>query len=77
MGYYNPCTLITIIDFIVYFLVLLAYIRWGKAKNLYLDLTILAILIITYSYFRKELHRSLGVYTDVNMFGRPMPKYCE
>ena len=73
---YNPCALVTVIDFVFYFLVLLAYIRWGKDKNLYIDLTILVISTITYSFIRKELHRSLGVSTNVNMFGTPPPKYC-
>ena len=77
MAYYNPCTLTTIIDFIFYFLVLLAYIRWGNARNIFTDLIIAAILLIMYSYYRKQLHTYFGISTDVDMFGRPMPKYCQ
>ena len=77
MAFYNPCNLVTIFDFIFYFLVLLLYIEWGKAKNLITDLVLMGTSVIIYSIFRKQLHTSFGISTDVDMFGRPMPKYCK
>jgi len=77
MAYYNPCTLTTVIDFIFFIFLVILYIAYGKSKNIFTDLIIAAILIVIYSLFRNQLHTSFGVSRDVNMFGSPMPKYCQ
>ena len=75
----SPCLLYTSIDFTVAVLVIILLIVWNNSRSKYSDLIILGIfiLITIYSIFRKQLHTSFGVSTDVNMFGRPMPKYCQ
>ena len=78
---FNFCRVNTVIDFVVYIILVLILIYFINIKpfnkNLYSTIIILAILYVIYSFFRKQLHTSLGFSTDIDMLGNPRPKYCE
>ena len=75
----SPCLLYTSIDFTVAVLVIILLIVWNNSRSKYSDLIILGIfiLITIYSYFRKQIHISLEIPTDVNVMGRRAPDYCK
>ena len=83
MSYYNlnPCRLNTVIDFsfyIVLVLLLVYSINYKTfTKNLYSTIIVLAVLFVVYSLFRAQLHTSIGVSTDVDIWGNPRPNYCK
>jgi hypothetical protein len=78
MGYYDPCRSKTIIDLISFSLLLLLFFTLNnKVKNLYIIYTMPVIGLIIYSFYRIQLHTQFEVSTDVNLFGRRRPKYCE
>jgi hypothetical protein len=75
----NPCLLYTSIDAIIAFLSITLLVVWNNSRSKHADLIMLGIfvLLIIYLYFRKRIHTYLKISTDVNLYGRERPKYCE